>query len=46
MFQLYEEYGPESIGALDHEELNGRLTANSDLMKQALEDLEKYKEVT
>lgn len=39
--KVIEDYNDDNIGALDHEELNGRVTMDSDLMKQALADFEK-----
>ncbi|KAK7482239.1 hypothetical protein BaRGS_00026482 [Batillaria attramentaria] len=39
--KVIEDYSEDNIGALDHEELNGRVTMDSDLMKQALDDFEK-----
>ena len=40
---LQREYGEDQIGALDFEELHGRVGVDSDLMKQAVQHLEEKK---
>ena len=40
MFQVFEQYEDEEIGALDHEEIEGALSEKNDLMEDILQEFE------
>ncbi|CAH1775437.1 unnamed protein product [Owenia fusiformis] len=42
--KLYEEYDETEIGALDHEEIDGHLQQNSDLLNLAMNEFEKQQD--
>ena len=44
-FQLYEQYDDDEIGALDNEDIEGRVDANSELLNNVMEDFEKQQKI-
>lgn len=41
LFQLFEEYDESEIGALDHEDIDGRVEPSSQILDSVLDEFEK-----